>query len=503
MGVKPWAWLVAALTLLGLYVTLAVRSGSSTAPQPLLAYMAIQAAAAAAVLARWRRTPGEARYKWLLMALTMLTLLASTAFNLAAALASGNAQLVLGLMASGCSGLFIVPSMYMIARTFSAGTPRMVRVLDGLIGVCIVVLMYVLLHDMVVLPEAQMQAHASEVTFLADAVNYSLAILATVRLLGSSTRMRRQVFLVASIFLWSYSVGVSAYNRLQHDGLPWWSGILLVAGFVAVMIAVPHSAPRWLRRLRPSRKVTSVIDGFAPIVLTVCVLGMGIGVSRLDFGPGIIASVLSVLFYGLRMACLQSRDRYRQRQAMLSNQRLQHQLGIDPLTGIANRIALDEHLNEVLHASRRGAGGVSVLMIDVDFFKQFNDSFGHVAGDDCLVHVVETLRANLMRSGDLLARYGGEEFAVVLPNTRTEAALMVAKRLVEAVTDQDLPHTTSPFGRVTISVGVVTCEHCMHAQAIDLLEAADRALYVAKHNGRNRCEMVPLIEDLPTPRKVS
>jgi diguanylate cyclase (GGDEF)-like protein len=413
-------------------------------------------------------------------------------------LASGVAMLVAGLVGGSLgygfailgvvlSGLYMVPCMFMLARTFSRDMPRMVRILDGLIALCVVVLLYALMYIVANMPHETMQAHARELSFLADAVNYSLAVMVSIRFVGGNTRMRRHAYFAAAVYLWVNALAVSFYNRLEDGSLPWWSGLLLQLAFVAVMAVALSAAPRWLRRLRPSPRTSGVIDGFAPIVLSICVLALGISVSRLDFGTGIIVSVLSVLFYGLRMAYIQNRDRYRQREATLSNKRLQQQLTIDPMTGIANRVALDVHLREVLHGRRRGGSACSVLMVDVDLFKQYNDTFGHISGDTCLVRVVSALQENLLRSGDLIARFGGEEFAVVLPDSTLEAAQVVGQRLVEAVAEQNMPHPKSPYGRVTVSVGVATCIHCGEERATDLLDAADRALYRAKREGRNRC----------------
>jgi diguanylate cyclase (GGDEF)-like protein len=256
---------------------------------------------------------------------------------------------------------------------------------------------------------------------------------------------------------------------------------------VVIAVVLP-TAPRWLQRLRPSRRTMTVIDGFTPVVLSISVLALGISVSRVNFAVGMVVSVLSLLFYGLRSAYIQSRDQHRQRLAALSNQRLQQQVDTDPMTGIANRSALDVHLRQVLQARERSGGTCSVLMVDVDFFKQYNDHFGHIAGDECLLRVVEVLSLNLMRAGDLIARYGGEEFAVVLPDSSENAAMVVAQRLVDAVADLRMAHPSSPEGHVTVSIGVASCSACGAGQSVNLLEAADQALYRAKRNGRNRCE---------------
>ncbi len=488
---RVWRWFLLAVTLLVAHVTLAVRSGSATAEGPMLLGIALQALAVAAIMTRRRATPGEAGTLWSMLAMAMGLHLASTIMLLSASLVGGTLGFSMVIMGIVLSGLYMVPVMFMVARTFSRDMPRMVRVLDALIAACAVVLLYALMYKVAAMPPERMKAHARELSFLADAVNYSLAALVTMRIVAGITRMRRHAYFAAAVFLWVNAISVSGYNRMSHGGLPWWGGLLLQLAFVVVIPLALMTTPAWLRKLRTSAMTRGVIEGFSPIVLSVSVLALGISVSRLDFGIGMIVSVLSVLFYGMRMAYIQNQDRYRQHMAAMNNQQLQRQLGTDPMTGIANRMTLDVHLRQVLQSRKRSGGSCSVLMVDVDFFKQYNDHFGHIAGDECLVRVVDALRASLWRGGDLIARYGGEEFAVVLPDSSLHAAEIVGQRLVDAVSALKMPHPKSRFGCVTVSVGVATCSTCGPEEAVNLLESADRGLYLAKHEGRNRCMSEP------------
>lgn len=490
-------WLVLALALLVLHVTLSVRAGATNAIWPLLAAMALQTVAVAAVLVRWRRSPGEARQLWLLLAMAIGMQWLCSAANVLSIVSTGDPADWMSILAAVFSGLYMVPVMFMTARSFSRDMPRMVSLMDILISVCVTVMLFALIVMVMALPPSQMREHVRELAYLGDAVNYSLALLASIRVIGGATRKRRHAYFAASTFLWINAVAISAYNRMEQSGLPWWGGVLLDVAFVAVIVVAARVAPAWLRRMRPSRQTTTIIDGFAPIVLSINVLTLGIGVSRLNFGVGMLISVLSVVFYGLRMAYIQSRDQNRERLATMSNQRLQRQLGMDPMTGIANRGTLDAHLREILTDRRRTTETCSVLMIDVDLFKQYNDTLGHIAGDHCLVRVVGALRSGLLRPGDLIARYGGEEFAVVMPDTGVKAAAMVGQRLVDAVAELGLTHPTSPYGRVTVSVGAATCPVSGNDVSVALLDAADQALYQAKHDGRNRCVAEAPLQDLP------
>lgn len=168
---------------------------------------------------------------------------------------------------------------------------------------------------------------------------------------------------------------------------------------------------------------------------------------------------------------------------------------LDGLTGIANRRRFDEYLPSEYRRSVRNQSPISLLLLDVDHFKHFNDLYGHQAGDECLRQVAQVIRHGVQRGGDLAARYGGEEFVVVLPETPLEAAALVAARLREAVSALNIPHADSEVAaHVTISIGVACLIPERGSQADSLVAAADFALYCAKSNGRNRVEMFVMDE---------
>ena len=170
-----------------------------------------------------------------------------------------------------------------------------------------------------------------------------------------------------------------------------------------------------------------------------------------------------------------------------ANARLAELSSTDVLTGIANRRRFDEALDAEWRRANREGRTVSLLMIDVDHFKHYNDALGHLAGDDCLRQVAQALREHAARPGDLVARYGGEEFALLTPVGAGEA-LRLGERLRETVLALALTHPDAPEGRVTISVGVATLTAGGPATPSDLIRLADEALYVAKRAGRNRVE---------------
>ncbi len=163
---------------------------------------------------------------------------------------------------------------------------------------------------------------------------------------------------------------------------------------------------------------------------------------------------------------------------------------MDGLTQVANRRQFDETFEKEAQRCQRDQHYLGVIMIDIDYFKPFNDNYGHGKGDDCLVKVASCLNAQIKRASDLFARYGGEEFVVILPNTPPKEVVAIAEKLRAAVDQLMLKHEYSPVtDHVTISLGAA-CELIeSHQQALDLLSKADKALYMAKEQGRNRVAM--------------
>ncbi|MCF6289396.1 MAG: diguanylate cyclase [Desulfobacterales bacterium] len=176
-----------------------------------------------------------------------------------------------------------------------------------------------------------------------------------------------------------------------------------------------------------------------------------------------------------------------QRKLAEANRTLQKLSALDGLTGIANRRSFDEMLTKEWQRAMRQATPLSLIMLDIDFFKLYNDHYGHQGGDDCLKTVASALEKSLHRETDLLARYGGEEFSAILPETNHEGAMKIAEIMRAAVQAQQIPHAKSTVSDyVSISVGVATCVPDRDAAPDSLIALADQALYLAKENGRNR-----------------
>jgi diguanylate cyclase (GGDEF)-like protein len=153
-------------------------------------------------------------------------------------------------------------------------------------------------------------------------------------------------------------------------------------------------------------------------------------------------------------------------------------------------------LQHIMKTLSRMDSNLSVMMADVDFFKKFNDTYGHNKGDDCLKAVAQAINKITMRSGDFVARYGGEEFVVVLPGTDEQGAYIIADKILEAIKELNIPHEKHDEGIVTISIGITTGCPNYRQSWNDYIKKADEALYISKHEGRNRYTFLALKEAL-------
>ncbi|MEC4984098.1 MAG: PleD family two-component system response regulator [Oscillatoria sp. PMC 1068.18] len=175
------------------------------------------------------------------------------------------------------------------------------------------------------------------------------------------------------------------------------------------------------------------------------------------------------------------------KQLETANQELQRLVNVDGLTGVANRRCFSDRLNLEWRRAIRNPSSLSLIMCDVDFFKAYNDTYGHQAGDFCLQQVAKVIEQNIRRPGDLAARYGGEEFAVILPDTTLAGGTEVAKNICTSIAALNIPHHGSQVSNVvTLSLGLAAMIPDNKIAYETLISEADKALYQAKQSGRNR-----------------
>jgi len=239
------------------------------------------------------------------------------------------------------------------------------------------------------------------------------------------------------------------------------------------------------------RKLTKLDLGWVPIIFLSGLsnsedIAQGINVGADDY---LIKPIDSIVLN----AKLQAMQRIAEMRHQLNkaNHKLKAMAVIDGLTGIANRRFFDEVYMKELKRSFRSKNELSIILCDIDHFKLFNDNYGHQAGDDCLTTVASRMVKTLKRPSDFVARYGGEEFVFVLPNTDLKGAKQVAMSINNAIESENIEHKHSTVSdHLTLSYGVASVKPQLNQDissiARELLESADRALYVAKENGRNQ-----------------
>jgi diguanylate cyclase (GGDEF)-like protein len=172
---------------------------------------------------------------------------------------------------------------------------------------------------------------------------------------------------------------------------------------------------------------------------------------------------------------------------LFANAFIRADAGYDMLTGIYNRRFFDKNMKRIIRSLSRSGSLLSLMLIDIDFFKRYNDTYGHVEGDNCLKIVAQTLFNSITRADDFVARYGGEEFVIVLPNTNKQGVQIIAEKLLDNIRNCNISHKNNDAANcLTISIGATTGKVLHTHTTDDFVKKADEMLYKAKQNGRTK-----------------
>jgi diguanylate cyclase (GGDEF)-like protein len=347
-----------------------------------------------------------------------------------------------------------------------------------------------------VLPFTHQGGHPLSVSRLLVIYNvesFSLAGVATLRLLAyTNDGEERRFYQVLCSYLWIYAILAALYNHItivtsEHTGVYDLLTVLPFATLAILAVArfrLPDETVQGSRR----KPLTLFIDHASPIFFTIALFLLAAALVREHFYLGMSGIAVALAVYAIRATLLQSRYMQAEQELQAARDKMETMSLTDSLTGIANRRSFDRTLEIEWRRAIRRKGPLSLLMIDVDFFKNLNDKYGHPYGDACLVEIANALQAALPRSADLLARYGGEEFAIILSATDARGADTVAFRMREYIRALHLKNETPIGPFVTISIGVATYQLPHEGNTGGLIKAADEALYQAKRRGRDRIE---------------
>jgi diguanylate cyclase (GGDEF)-like protein len=280
-----------------------------------------------------------------------------------------------------------------------------------------------------------------------------------------------------AIIVWLFS------NSREPGAVVYQSGLLLVIMGMNIMLQLNFWHALWASMVVIAMQVVGVMH--SPLMSDATRL-----YSVLVLLTTVITSLIATykLERDRRFAWLvEMRERGRNQKLVAANRELEALSHRDALTGIHNRRHFDDYVAEIWQIAKARGAQLSLLMVDVDYFKAYNDYYGHPGGDECLRRIAGAIQSALRRSSDIVARYGGEEFVVVLPDAPVQDVQMVADRILQSVDALKLPHEKSPyFKRVTISVGAATVVPTDAESLAGLVQAADSALYSAKSEGRHR-----------------
>ena len=338
-----------------------------------------------------------------------------------------------------------------------------------------------------------------------------LAVVATVRLFTWSTEEERQRNRLLCAMLWIY---LPIEILLDYPGAGWhapadtlvgmmwrlpkggmyellWSVPFLFIGLQVLRAPIRQESAT--RRSSQNRKAL-LLRSLFPMVITCAVFVLAVSVARQHFNIGVGSILLLLIVQGFHSGVIQvsylvgqASLLTKERELRAVNLELERQSMLDPLTGIPNRRYFSDAFDKEWKRALRKNEHLSILMVDLDFFKGINDAHGHVYGDHCLVEIAKAIGNELQRGVDVVARYGGEEFIVLLPDTDLEGAGAVAAGMQAAIARLNIVNKVSPFdGQLTVSIGIAATRPVSPMARGELIARADRELYRAKREGRNR-----------------
>ena len=488
VSLKPVLWLCGLLLLAHLAVDALLATRPALIPSGILLLLENLAGGVACVW-RARRSSGSGRLLWSLAA-------AAEAIHFASGFEVGLEMVFFHIPHNVTSPADFLIFLWGVPLLLALGGPtesRPTRTFFWLDGVQITLMM--VLSFVVVFGALPFQhARGSHLSGLAAVWAYTIenAAIAAVALLRvwsrAPIREQRAFLTCVAICTSLYAVLGPVYNFLNVLSTePWIKlqfllslhqlGLVLLATQPVTWPGTPGRAPRY-------RTLALVLDNGSPIVYPSCVVVGAVVILPQHLHLGTAVILLSLLCYGARSTLLQVQLQTVQSRMTAAQRQLEQMTLTDPLTGISNRRAFNRRFEETWRRFERTGEVFCLFVIDVDHFKMLNDTQGHAAGDRSLCAIAETLSAVLRDPDDMLARIGGEEFAAIVLCDSPDAALSLARDMMEAVRSLHLPNTTPIGNTVTISIGLADSRSA--AVQEEMMRSADEALYQAKRAGRSR-----------------
>jgi diguanylate cyclase (GGDEF)-like protein len=455
---------------------------------------------AAGCLQRAARENAETRALWILIASGFLLSIAGQIESTYTSLMK--IQPLTATLADFFFLIYGIPVLLAISVTSEEADLKGLFWLDGAQAIVAAVLIYFQIFSMLPSSGHSTAISTTSLMYVYNAENLTLAGAVTLRLFGNPAPARRRFYIALSIYLWSYAVvalivGYFELERNVVEGLQdvFW-GLPCLLLLAALSFRPDGFSASNKANKESNRSIALLLDNLSPVLFTLAIVIMGARTAPVYPRIGLLSIAAAVALYGLRAALLQSKYLRSQQELAKSGRalvdafdRLQDLSIRDGLTGIYNRRHFDEVLLSEWKRSIRTEKPLSLMLIDVDYFKELNDRYGHPEGDECLKKIAEQLAKILRRSSDTFARYGGDEFAAILPETGKESAQLIVDAMRRSISDLKIANEGSEVALVvTVSVGVCSESAILTRSTEELLNAADAALYRAKKLGRNRVQ---------------
>lgn len=395
-----------------------------------------------------------------------------------------------------CLGSFAL----IAAAAYNPLTPmrRWTTGIDAVLACAIVALFYLMLRRLLAAggPDETTGRH---VMHLFDAMGLFVALFASVRLVATRRADERRFHFVLVVFAWVEWVVPAVHNRFILTSGSWLPEWLLGMPYVVLGILLSHRRTVWLRGYRPATRLRQVAASLSPLMLSLALCLLGFAELGPDRPLAMGALILAVGAYGVRTTVLLGYHQTVEEELRGLRRDLHHKSIRDELTGLLNRAGLRQVMRRAWQQAVRTGRPFAIAVIDVDNFKSFNDTYGHLAGDDCLSLVAHTLRAEAgTQPGVVVARYGGEEFVALLSGLDPDDAEQAMQRLRARVESLQIRHINASHGVVTISAGLAAMAGGAAMASEKLLRTADDALFEAKRGGRNQVRCATVV--MPTPK---
>lgn len=423
------------------------------------------------------RRPGTTRGKWNALALGLLL----WAGGMSATMVDELFRSKPDIETTASLLLFViygVPLTYALAS--DTNDDHVVRGIDALLALMLGVLFAV--HTLTFSTfQGSDQAGFEQLRLMFDIENIFIATFALIRWMAADTSATRKFFGSMCRFATCYLAVAYFINHIDMSSYGQIADVLIDVPFAVLAFDSLRSTRQESGIVAPVT-LAKLVSTASPLILPVALLIAAVKVSPHNLPLAVAGFFVAMIGYGARSVRIQLRDS-KEREYLAELTR------IDAMTGLANRRWFDDALHAESNRARRGGESLSLILIDIDHFKQINDRWGHRAGDAGIRLVGLTVLACANRSGDLVARYGGDEFAVILPATTADQAVQIAKAMCRAVERIERLSDEFPIG-MTISAGVATIPRFSLSTSTSLIQEADEALYRAKHSGRNRVELI-------------